>query len=106
MHRWRPRHRSRDRINLIGNPTSVNFIDPSPSAASMDTYTRERVLAKTFAWRVIATLTGAAIAGTLGDGLETAGWFIAIEFPLKMAFYYVHERAWEGVPWGISAPSA
>ena len=67
----------------------------------MSTYSRERVLAKTFVWRIIATLTGAAIAGILTGEIETAGWFILIEFPLKMAFYYLHERAWEKVKWGI-----
>jgi uncharacterized membrane protein len=70
----------------------------------MSTYTRNRVLAKTFVWRIIATLTGAAIAAALsqpGAAVETAGWFILIEFPLKMAFYYMHERAWEKVKWGI-----
>ena len=69
----------------------------------MSTYTRNRVLAKTFVWRIIATLTGAAIAGILTGELETAGWFILIEFPLKMIFYYLHERAWENVKWGTTS---
>ena len=69
----------------------------------MSTYSRERVLAKTFVWRIIATLTGAAIAGILTGEIETAGWFILIEFPLKMGFYYLHERAWEKVTWGTEA---
>nr|AIE99514.1 hypothetical protein [uncultured marine group II/III euryarchaeote KM3_110_E06] len=66
----------------------------------MSPYTRKRVLAKTFAWRIIATLTGAAIAAILTGEIETAGWFILLEFPLKMGFYYIHERAWEKVKWG------
>tara|TARA_B100000575_G_scaffold244139_1_gene208143 strand:- start:121 stop:423 length:303 start_codon:yes stop_codon:yes gene_type:complete len=69
---------------------------------AMGMYTRERVLAKTFAWRIIATLTGAAVAGLLTGEIETAGWFIVIEFPLKMGFYYFHERAWEAVEWGVA----
>ena len=72
---------------------------------AMGMYTRERVLAKTFVWRMIATLTGAAIAAILSGELETAGWFIIIEFPLKMGFYYVHERAWESIEWGVAEPS-
>ena len=72
---------------------------------AMGMYTRERVLAKTFVWRIIATLTGAAVAGILTGELETAGWFIVIEFPLKMGFYYVHERAWEAVEWGVAEPA-
>ena len=71
----------------------------------MDIYTRGRVLAKTFVWRIIATLTGAAIAAILSGELETAGWFIVIEFPLKMGFYYVHERAWKTIEWGVAEPS-
>ena len=69
----------------------------------MNTYTRNRVLAKTFAWRIIATLTGATIAGILTGEVEAVGWFIVIEFPLKMVFYYLHERAWEGVKWGVTS---
>jgi len=73
---------------------------------AMGMYTRERVLAKTFVWRIIATLTGAAVAAFLTGEMETAGWFIVIEFPLKMGFYYVHERAWEAVEWGVAESSA
>ena len=81
----------------------VNCSMPSPcDDMAMGMYTRERVLAKTFAWRIIATLTGAAVAGMLTGEIETAGWFIVIEFPLKMGFYYVHERAWEAVEWGVA----
>ena len=72
----------------------------------MDTYSRRRVLAKTFAWRIVATLTGAAIAGLITGEIEPAGWFIVIEFPLKMAFYYFHERVWERVKWGVEDESA
>ena len=73
---------------------------------AMGMYTRERDLAKTFAWRIIATLTGAAVAGLLTGEIETAGWFIVIEFPLKMGFYYFHERLWEAVDWGVAEPVA
>ena len=72
---------------------------------AMGMYTRERVLAKTLAWRIIATLTGAAVAGLLTGEIETAGWFIVIEFPLKMGFYYFHERLWEAVDWGVADPA-
>ena len=64
-------------------------------------YTRNRVLAKSFVWRIIATLTGATIAWFLTGEIETAFKFIALEFPLKMMIYYVHERGWEAIPWGV-----
>ena len=47
-------------------------------------------------------MTGAAVAGLLTGEIETAGWFIVIEFPLKMGFYYFLERAWEAVEWGVA----
>ena len=63
-------------------------------------YTRKRVLVKSFVWRIIATLTGATITWLLTGELETAGKFILIEFPLKMMIYYMHERGWELISWG------
>ena len=68
-------------------------------------YTRQRVLAKSLVWRIIATLTGAIVTLVLTGEMETAGMFIIIEFPLKMGFYYVHERSWESVSWGRTAAS-
>ena len=69
---------------------------------AMGMYTRERVLAKTFAWRIIATLTGAAVAWTPDRG-DRNGWVVhRDQFPLKMGFYYFHERAWEAVEWGVA----
>ena len=66
-------------------------------------FTKRRTWAKAFAWRIIATLTGAAVAGIITGEIETAGWFIVIEFPLKMSFYYIHERVWEKVRWGVES---
>lgn len=63
-------------------------------------YTRNRVLAKSFVWRIIATLTGALVTLLLTGEIETAGMFILIEFPLKMVIYYAHERGWESISWG------
>jgi len=63
-------------------------------------YTRNRVLAKSLVWRIIATLTGACVTLLLTGEIETAGMFILIEFPLKMVIYYAHERGWESISWG------
>jgi uncharacterized membrane protein len=65
-------------------------------------YTRNRVLVKSLVWRIIATLTGATIAWFLTGEIETAGKFIIIEFPLKMIIYYMHERGWESITWGMA----
>ena len=46
-------------------------------------------------------MTGAAVTWFLTGEIETAGWFIVIEFPLKMGIYYIHERLWEKLEWGV-----
>ena len=66
----------------------------------MSDYTQRRLFAKTLVWRVIATLTGAAVTWALTGEVETAGKFIVIEFPLKMLFYYLHEIGWNNIEWG------
>jgi uncharacterized membrane protein len=63
-------------------------------------YTQLRLFAKTFVWRIIATLTGAVVTWFLTGEIETAGKFIIIEFPLKMLFYYLHEIGWHNIEWG------
>ncbi len=70
------------------------------SRAAMGDYTTRRLFAKTFLWRIIATLTGAAVAWILTGEVETAGKFILLEFPLKMLFYYLHEIGWNKTSWG------
>ena len=70
------------------------------SRAHMVSYTTSRLFAKTFLWRIIATLTGAAVTFALTGEVETAGKFIVIEFPLKMLFYYLHEIGWNKTSWG------
>ncbi len=68
--------------------------------AAMSRYTTSRLFAKTFLWRIIATLTGAAVTFVLTGQVETAGKFILLEFPLKMLFYYLHEIGWNNIHWG------
>ena len=59
---------------------------------------RLRSLLKAFSWRVLATLTTATIAFFVVGELVTAAMIGSIEFFLKFAIYYAHERAWQLVP--------
>ncbi len=56
---------------------------------------RIRSLAKAFTWRVTATLTTACIALVITGELDTAILIGGIEFFLKFAIYYFHERVWQ-----------
>ena len=60
--------------------------------------TRLRSLLKAFSWRIVATLTTALIAYGITGEIETALAIGGIEFFLKFAIYYAHERAWLWVP--------
>ena len=60
--------------------------------------TRLRSLLKAFSWRIVATLTTALIAYGITHEIDTALTIGGIEFFLKFAIYYAHERAWQWVP--------
>lgn len=68
-----------------------------------------RSLLKALSWRVLATTTTGLIVycllrfGTSEDSAraaKTALSIAAVEFVLKFAIYYLHERAWQLVPRG------
>jgi len=65
-----------------------------------------RSLAKGFSWRIIATLTTFFLAIVVfhedPNVLMKAGTVAALEFLLKLIIYYLHERAWLSVKWGIN----
>ena len=62
---------------------------------------KSRSLVKTISWRVIATTDTILIAwlltGDLKIGLSIAG----IEIVTKMILYYIHERGWSNLKWGL-----
>ena len=64
---------------------------------------QKRHLAKTFTWRLIATGTTIILAWIIsGDpmiGLQVGGW----EFFIKMLLYYMHERAWYKINFGVAS---
>ncbi len=59
-----------------------------------------RSILKTISWRIIATTTTVTIAyfifGDISNALKVGG----IEFFAKMIIYYLHERAWQNIPFG------
>ena len=58
---------------------------------------------KAATWRAIASLTGAAIVVVMTGEIAHGGTFLAADVSLKMVFYYLHERGWEAVTWGVLA---
>ena len=62
---------------------------------------KTRSLVKTLTWRTIAT-TDTIIIARIITGSWTVGFGIAsIEVVTKMALYYLHERGWSAMDWGL-----
>ena len=61
---------------------------------------RLRSVLKALSWRVLATLTTIAIAYFIVGDVKVALKIGAVEVVVKMAIYYLHERAWAKVPLG------
>ncbi len=61
---------------------------------------RLRSLLKGLTWRIIATSTIIAIAYFKTGDVSLALEIGFIEFFIKLLLYYLHERAWQGLPVG------
>ena len=55
---------------------------------------KKRHIAKTFTWRITATLTTMIIAWLVSGDPLTGITIGGIEFLIKMPVYYFHERVW------------
>ncbi|MEL7220477.1 MAG: DUF2061 domain-containing protein [Bacteroidota bacterium] len=61
---------------------------------------RLRSVLKALSWRVIATTTIILIAYFTTGNVDAALKIGFIEFFIKFALYYLHERAWQAAPRG------
>jgi adenylylsulfate kinase len=59
-----------------------------------------RSLLKSISWRIIATLTTTLLVFAFTQNLVISAGVGGIEFFLKIAIYYVHERIWNIVNFG------
>jgi len=62
--------------------------------------TRTRSVVKTFSWRVLATLTTAALVLIFTGRLSLAVTVGSLEFIVKIVIYFFHERLWDKIPLG------
>ena len=60
----------------------------------------QRSIAKTFTWRIIATLTTVALVFLFTGELAISLGVGALDVIIKLLFYYLHERAWDSTNWG------
>jgi uncharacterized membrane protein len=60
-----------------------------------------RSLAKTLTWRVVAMIDTFVISYVITGSALWAGSIVSIEVFTKLLFYYLHERAWAHLKWGL-----
>ena len=64
-----------------------------------------RSVLKGFTWRLVATFSTIVIAYLITGETKTALQIGGIEFVAKIAVYYLHERIWLRIPFGIKKVS-
>jgi uncharacterized membrane protein len=52
-------------------------------------------------WRVIAMIDTFVISYLITGSLVWAGSIVSIEVLTKLVLYYVHERVWGHIRWGV-----
>ncbi len=62
----------------------------------------KRTVAKTISWRIVATITTAMLVYLFTGDFTIAIEVGALEAVLKLLFYYLHERGWSHIAWGIT----
>ncbi|MFN4239280.1 MAG: DUF2061 domain-containing protein [Erythrobacter cryptus] len=62
-----------------------------------------RSLAKALSWRILGSLDTFLLSWLFTRSARAAGAIAITEVLTKMVLYYVHERAWSSIRWGIRA---
>lgn len=87
---------------LPGDPEELTQIDESllPPVYDVDKESPLRSFVKAISWRVIATTITILIVFVTTREWELAFGAGAADLVIKLAAYYLHERAWANVDWG------
>ena len=64
---------------------------------------RVRHILKTFTWRFIGTVDTIILAWVISGSAETGLSIGALELVTKMILYYLHERAWYKIKFGLDS---
>ncbi|MEE9375248.1 MAG: DUF2061 domain-containing protein [Rhizobiaceae bacterium] len=95
----------------IFGPESPRLDPPNPPEIKV-----WRSVAKAVSWRVVGTIDTLILSYVLityigpyfgmehssGEALETAGYIAIAEVFTKMLFYFLHERFWANLKWGVT----
>ncbi len=62
--------------------------------------TNKRRIAKTFTFRIIATITTMILVIVFTGNLALASVIGVLDVISKLIIYYIHERVWDKISWG------
>jgi uncharacterized membrane protein len=62
-----------------------------------------RSLLKSVSWRTLASIDTFVVSFVITHRLVVAGSIAAAEILTKLLLYYLHERIWAAVPYGLRA---
>lgn len=62
---------------------------------------KKRHLAKAISYRVLGSLFNGILALLLTHSYSISITFFLVDFWAKVLFYYVHERLWYRIKWGV-----
>ncbi|ALE16181.1 hypothetical protein AMC99_00878 [Altererythrobacter epoxidivorans] len=60
-----------------------------------------RSFAKAVSWRILGSIDTFILSWLFTDDVKAAGAIAVTEVLTKMVLYYLHERAWSSISWGI-----
>jgi uncharacterized membrane protein len=63
-----------------------------------------RSFIKAVSWRTVGTIDTFIISFFVTGKVSIAGSIASIEVVTKILIYYLHERAWAMIPWGVDKP--
>lgn len=60
-----------------------------------------RSFAKALSWRVLGSIDTFMLSWLFTSSVKAAGAIASTEVLTKMVLYYLHERAWSSIGWGM-----
>jgi len=63
--------------------------------------TRQRSITKALSWRVVASATTVGVVFLVSGEIAVAVSVAGLEVAAKLVIYYVHERTWQRLAWGL-----
>lgn len=66
----------------------------------------KRSITKTITWRIIAELDTLIVSYLITGSISWSLSIVGSESIIKTVMYYIHERAWGHVLWGLALPEA